>query len=134
MANGTDRLDRIEAILADVAESQRRTQQAQEVNTGAIAGLRRSVQEVNTSIGETNQQLRESIADIVELLTTLAEQQGQRHDEADQRFNNLLEDARADRQRSEERADANEREHQAFRESFQSLLAEIRAIWQRLAG
>lgn len=127
MTNGTDRIDRIEAILAEIAESQRRTQQQQEVNTGAISGLRRSVQEVNTSVRLTNEQLNASIADTVAMIGSLAEQQEQRHNETDQRFNNLLADSRSDRQN-------NEREHQAFRESFQSLLGEIRAIWERLAG
>ena len=48
-------------------------------------------------------------------------------DDARQSIQNLLEDARADRQ-------ANEKEHQAFREIVRSLLAEIARIWQRLAN
>jgi maltose O-acetyltransferase len=113
MTNGTDRLDRIESILANLAERQDRFQ---------------------TQMEESDRNLRESISDVVSLIGNLAEQDDQRaeefrqrHEEHDQRFNNLLADSRADRQ-------TNEREHQAFRESFQSLLAEIRAIWQRLAG
>lgn len=46
-------------------------------------------------------------------------------EERDQRFTNLLEDAREDRK-------ANEREHDAFRENIQVLLAEIARVWQRL--
>lgn len=117
MTNGTDRLDRIEAILVSVAERQDRFQTQME----------ESDRRLRESIAATNEQLSTSITDTVAMIGTLAEQQEQRHNETDQRFNNLLADSRADRQR-------NEQEHQAFRETFQTLLGEIRAIWQRLAG
>ena len=73
---------------------------------------------------------------------------GQQQQETDQRFNNLLEEARADRQEARadrqridealSRADRdralNESEHRAFRETFQTMLAEIARLWQRVAG
>ena len=54
--------------------------------------------------------------------------------EADQRFNNLLEEARADRQRADRDRALNESEHRAFRETFQTMLAQIAQLWQRVAG
>lgn len=109
----TDRLGRIEALV--------------EANATAIAAMREQQQQADDN-------LRESINDVVSLIGNLAEQDDQRaeqfrlrHEEHEQRFNNLLADSRADRQR-------NDQEHQAFRETFQALLSEIRAIWQRLAG
>lgn len=120
MTNGTDRLDRIEALV--------------EANATAIAAMRQQQQEADDN-------LRESINDVVSLIGNLAEQDDQRaaeyrqrHEEHDQRFNNLLGEAREDRKKAEQARQTNEREHQAFRESFQSLLAEIARIWQRLAG
>ncbi|MGD1930821.1 MAG: hypothetical protein ACFB12_18115 [Leptolyngbyaceae cyanobacterium] len=58
----------------------------------------------------------------------------QQQQETDQRFNNLLEDARADRQQAERDRALTESEHRAFRETFQTLLAEVARIWQRLAS
>ena len=67
------------------------------------------------------------------------EEQAAQRTESDQRFNNMLEDARADRQRMAEQAKAmadqaaaNETEHRAIRENIQALLAEIARIWLRL--
>ena len=81
-------------------------------------------------MAENDLRLRESISDVVSMISSLAEQQAelrQQQTEADQRFENLLNDARTDRQ-------LNEQEHRAFRETFQTLLAEIARIWGRLAG
>jgi chromosome segregation ATPase len=144
----TDRLERIESILAAVTESQQRTQQQQEMNMVEIAAMREQQQEADqslrNSIAATNEQLGTSIAETVGMISDLAEQQQatdqrfealrQQQAETDQRFTNLFEDAREDRKQAAQARADNEREHQAFRESFQSLLAEIRAIWQRLAG
>jgi hypothetical protein len=121
MTNGTSRLDRIEAILASVTESQQRTQQQQEVNTAAIAELRASNRELNTSIAATNEQLSESISETVEMIGALAADQT----ETDQRFNNLLEDSRADRQKADQR-------HAAMIERFDVLLEEGRADRQQM--
>ncbi|HEY9736969.1 MAG TPA: hypothetical protein V6D06_11820 [Trichocoleus sp.] len=112
---GTDRLDRVEALLAQIAESQARTQQnVEELSVGlretrAIADSNaRAVQawesrieegiadaeEVSTSMAaSTNEQLSSSITDTVAMISDLGRQQA----ETDQRFNILLEEARADR-------------------------------------
>ena len=159
----TERLDRIEATLAAITESQQRTQQQQEANAAAIAVLgqrqdrfqqqmeesdrllRESIEESDRqfresmeesdrqfreSMEESDRLLRDSINDVVSMIGSLAEQQAelrQQQTESAQRFENLLNDARADRS-------LNEQEHRAFRETFQTLLAEIARIWQRLAG
>ena len=67
------------------------------------------------------------------------------HEEHNQRFETLLEEARADRlawrqsldeQLAEMRRDreSNDTEHRAFTQNIQILLAEISRIWQRLAS
>lgn len=112
----TERLDRIEEILAAVAVQQ-------QANTAEIATLAQQQ-------SEAQQDLRESISDVVAMIGDLAqhsEVSRQRHEETDQRFNNLLNDARADRQ-------LNQDEHRAFRETFQTLLAQISRLWQRVTG
>jgi hypothetical protein len=121
MTYSSDRLDRIEAILAQTAQQQQR-------NTAAIAELREQQQiatlerrELAQQQALSQQELRESIADTVSMIADLAAQQ----QETDTRFGNLLDDARADRQR-------NEAEHSAFREIVRSMLAEISRVWQRL--
>lgn len=53
------------------------------------------------------------------------QQQSEQQSEWNLRIETLLQDARADRQ-------VNEQEHRAFRETFQTLLAEIARIWQQL--
>ncbi|NER80359.1 MAG: hypothetical protein F6K42_12420 [Leptolyngbya sp. SIO1D8] len=137
----TEQFDRIEAVLASVTESQQRTQQQQEANAAAISTLgqrqdrfqqqmEESDHRLRESIVESDRSLRESINDVVLIIGTLAEQQAefrQQKAESNQRFENLLNHARADRA-------LNEQEHRAFRETFQTLLAEISRIWQRLAG
>lgn len=135
MTQSSDRLDRIEALVEANATAittmrQRQEEADQSLRESISAAnqeLRESIsaanQELRESISATNEQLNASIVETVAMIGGLAEQQ----EETDQRFNNLLADSRADRQN-------NEREHQAFRESFQTLLAEIARIWQRLAG
>ena len=51
---------------------------------------------------------------------------GRQQQETDQRFEVFLQESRADRV-------LNESEHRAFRETFQTLLAEISRIWQRVS-
>jgi chromosome segregation ATPase len=166
MTQSTDRLDRIEALLATVAESnaastQRldrievgldRTEKIVESNARAIEawssriedGMAEAEEISSAMAANTNRRMEEAITDTVRMMANL----GQQQQETDQRFNNLLEEARADRQ--EARADRqridealakadrdralNESEHRAFRETFQTLLAEIARLWQRVAG
>jgi chromosome segregation ATPase len=159
MTQSTDRLDRIEALLATVAESnaastQRldrievgldRTEKIVESNARAIEawssrledGMAEAEEISSAMAANTNRRMEEAITDTVQMIANL----GQQQQETDQRFNNLLEEARADRQRIDEvlaKADRdralNESEHRAFRETFQTLLAEVARLWQRVAG
>jgi hypothetical protein len=105
----TDRLDRIEAILATVAESQARTEanlarteKIVESNARAIetwGGRISEVEEANNSVAtSTNRRMEEAIADTVQMIAEMGRQQ----QETDQRFEVFLAEARADRQRSEQ--------------------------------
>jgi uncharacterized phage infection (PIP) family protein YhgE len=174
MSYSSDRLDRIEALLATVAESQARTQQIVEQNAAGLRETRQisdsnakaieawssrieegiaEAEEVSTAMSaNTNRRMEDAIADTVQLMGNLAnqhEQDRQRfdqlHAEQSQRFNNLLEDARADRMESRQRfneqlaamqqdREANTAEHRAFTQNIQVLLAEIARLWQRVAG
>ena len=159
MTYGSDRLDRIEALLATVAESQARTQIIVEQNA---AGLRETraitdsnaraieawssrieegiaeAEEVSSSMAaNTNRRMEAAITDTVQMIADMGRQQ----QETDQRFNTLLEEARADRaemraarEQWQLEAQANTTEHRAFTQNIQILLAEIARLWQRLAG
>ena len=173
MTQSTDRLDRIEALLATVAESNAasatrmdrleanlarteqvaarteanlaRTEKIVESNARAIEAWGSRIEEVQVETEEATSSTRANLAVRIE---DNAHNQGidrvrfdALHEEHTQRFNNLLEEARADRQRIDEalaRADRdralNESEHRAFRETFQTMLAEIARLWQRVAG
>ncbi len=138
------RLDRLEALaetvlLAIQQQSGQITQQGGQIAEHSTQITRQSAQIAEESIQIAA--LRSGISEVVAMLSEQAEQQDIRHTEAEQRFENLLQDARADRQRIDEalaRGDRdralNESEHRAFRETFQTLLAEVARIWQRLAG
>lgn len=104
-------------------------------------------------------ELRTAISNTMALISKLAE----KHEQSHQRFNLLVEESRADRRRADERFNQvmeafqaerqrsdeqfnqmveemrgdrqrNDSAHEAFTEAFQSMLAEIARIWQRLAG
>ena len=144
MTTSSDELAEIRTIL-------KQTAQQQQQNTVALSELRRSIAQTQLvtesnarSIAAMQSQIDESFAlheRVVQMALEdqqqwreqrrhLIERYGQMTDEQDdarQSIQNLLEDARADRQ-------ANEKEHQAFREIVRSLLAEIARIWQRLAN
>ena len=166
MTQSTDRLDRIEALLATVAESQARTEanlsRTEQLVAQNAAGLRETraiadsnaraiearssrieegiaeAEEVSSSMSaNTNTRMEDAIADTVQMIANLGQQQQEamhRHQEADQRFEVFLAEARADRQRADRDRALNESEHRAFRETFQTLLAEVARIWQRLAS
>lgn len=171
-----DEFAKIQAILANIAQSQERTQAQQAQNTVAIAELRQSqsenlvaIAELRKGLSETRQicdrntrnlevmqsridgsfDLHERMMQIAledrqqwrEQRQGLIERYGEISDEQDdtrQSIQNLLEDARADRQafQAQQLAArvANEQEHQAFREIVRSMLTEIAQIWQRLAS
>ena len=157
-----------EAVMEELAAIRsilNQTAQQQAENTAAIGELRqltqsnaRSLEAMQSRIDgsfdlhermmqialEDRQQWREQRQRLSELYGQIADEQ----EDTRQSIQNLLEDARADRNEARlerERLDAdqqrweqsfaeNRREHQAFRESFQVLLTEIARIWQRLAG
>jgi RNA polymerase-interacting CarD/CdnL/TRCF family regulator len=109
MTDSGDRLDRIEALVQANAEAISRLQAQQ---------------------SETDQLIRASITDVMEIVGDLARQQ----QETDQRFNTLLADARADRIRETANAQDNRREHREFRAFMRETLNQLQQIWQRLAG
>jgi hypothetical protein len=181
MTDSTARLDRIETLLATVAESQARTQIIVEQNA---AGLRetRAITDSNARAIEawgariedvqvdTEEATSSTRADLAVRIEDNAHNQGidrvrfdQLHDEHSQRFETLLEEARADRaemraemraareqwqleaqvnttehqewrQRFDEQLASNTTEHRAFTQNSQVLLAEIARLWQRMAG
>ncbi|MBE7383862.1 MAG: hypothetical protein F6J95_020905 [Leptolyngbya sp. SIO1E4] len=124
-----------------MAEQQQRTQVQVDNNARAIEAATESISTLGNDIREgfsqTRAELQASTADVVSMINDLAEQQN----DTDQRFQVLLEEARADRSRMDQhitqaRQDGlrNTREHRAFTQTMQSMLAEIARIWQRLAG
>ena len=156
MTYSSDRLDRIEAILAEnarqlaessAASTQRldrieaglsRTEKIVESNARAIEAWGSRIEEVQVETEEATSSTRANLAVRID---DNAHNQGidrvrfdQMHEEHTQRFNTLLEEARADRQRADRDRALNESEHRAFRETFQTMLAEIARLWQRVAG
>lgn len=155
MANSSSpesRLDRLEALAeTTLLAIQQESQQ--------IAELRNTVTRQGEDIRQQNSGLRDGISDVVAMISDLAEQQAQtdfriealrqQQQETDQRFNNVLADARADRQRAEEsiqaftqqaeadrqRAEQNDarrdEEHQAFVESMQAFRQQAEADRQQ---
>lgn len=158
MTQSKDRLDRVEELLATLAQrnieaDQRlsrieagleRTWQVCESNARAIEAWSSRIEdgvaeaeEVGTSMAaNTNQRMEEAIADTVQMIADLGRQQ----QETDQRFEVFLAEARADRaemraarEQWQLEAQANATEHRAFTQNIQVLLAEIARLWQRVA-
>ncbi|MGG6242652.1 hypothetical protein ACQ4N7_28930 [Nodosilinea sp. AN01ver1] len=179
ISNGEpSRLERIEALLErsiiqhnqemteiraglretrNIADSNARSVQAWE--TRIEDGITEAEEVSSSMAANTNRRMEDAITDTVQLVGTLAnqfDQDRQRfdqlHQEHGQRFNNLLQESRADRQEWRQKFDEqmaeskaareqaerervlNENEHRAFRETFQTLLGQISRIWDRLAG
>ena len=152
----TDRLDRMEALLASTIEGLARTEtliaetwQITDSNARAIEAWSSRIEdgiaeaeEVSSSMAaNTNRRMEEAITDTVTMISDLSRQQ----QETDQRFEVWLQDSRADRQRAEQRdrewqerfdqaMQANATEHRVFTQNTQMLLAEIARLWQRVAG
>lgn len=145
MTQSSDRLDRMEALLATTIEglarteaNLARTEKITESNARAIEAWGSRIEEVQIETEEATSSTRANLAVRIE---DNAHNQGidrvrfdQLHEEHTQRFNTLLEEARADRQRADRDRALNESEHRAFRETFQTMLAEIARLWQRVAG
>lgn len=136
MTQSSDRLDRIEAILANVAERQQAAERWHEFFQIDLEAMRQRQEQADVN-------LRESISDTVTMIVDLAEQQQetdqridvlrQQQTETDQRFNTFLEDARADRQRADEREERTRQRLDALRQQqveadqrFNILLEEAR--------
>jgi hypothetical protein len=177
MTYSSDRLNRVEALLASTIEGLARTEsliaetrQITDSNARAIEawggrieeGIAEAEEVSSAMAANTNRRMEDAIADTVQMIADMGRQQQetdqrfevflaearadrqrseQLNAEHSQRFETFLQDARADRQRIDEalaRADRdralNESEHRAFRETFQTLLAEIARLWQRVAG
>lgn len=148
----TDRLDRIEAILARLAEShaaadqrlsrvetlQTLTQQQINSNARAIAAWENRFTEIEEDTQEATSSTRQDLAERINTLVSVMDglvrerradrvEDRQRWEENNLRFTNMLEEARADRQMMD-------RFMQASTENIQTLFAEVSRIWQRLAG
>lgn len=163
MTHSTDRLDRVEAILAEnarqMAESQaastqrldrieaglERTWQVCESNARAVEawggrmeeGIAEAEEVSSSMAANTNRRMEEAITDTVQMMANLGRQQ----QDTDQRFEIYLAEARADRaemraarEQWQLEAQANATEHRAFTQNIQVLLAEIARLWQRVAG
>ena len=145
MTQNSDRLDRIEALLAENAQQLvetrqlvEGTRQITESNARAIEAWGSRIEEgiaeaeeVSSSMAaNTNRRMEEAIADTVGMIANLGRQQ----QETDQRFEVFLAEARADRAEMRAAREANSTEHRAFTQNIQVLLAEIARLWQRVAG
>ncbi|MEL6401113.1 MAG: hypothetical protein AAFR26_18890 [Cyanobacteria bacterium J06626_4] len=123
--------------IEESVEQSRRTDSKLDRLSDIVLGNRQDINQLTHAISANRQdidaaeqQLRAAINDTVAMIADLAQQQ----QATDERFNIFLEESRADLQRSDERAAANETEHRAFQQITQTLLAKISRIWQQLAG
>jgi hypothetical protein len=105
----TNRLDRIEAILEQ-------TVSIQQSNSRAISAL-------SNQIAEMGQKLEASLENFTTTVNEALAAQDQRQTETSRQIQALIDNQQV-----------NQREHTAFVQSFQAILAEIRALWERLAG
>jgi exonuclease VII large subunit len=151
-----DRLDRIEALLATVAESNaassqrmdrieaglERTWQICQSNARSVAAwenrIEESIAETEEIATQTRQDLSERIDSQSERIDRTEQQveddwtrSDQRHEEHTRRFNTLLEEARADRIEWRRRFDEQQKE---ANKRFGEVLSQIQQIWQRLAS
>jgi hypothetical protein len=145
MTQSSDRLAQIEAILAENARQLvetrqlvESTRQISDSNARAIEAWGSRIEEVQVDTEEATSSTR---ADLAVRIEDNAHNQGidrvrfdQLHEEHTQRFNTLLEEARADRAEMRAAREANTTEHRAFTQNIQTLLAEIARLWQRVAA
>ncbi|MBE9160676.1 hypothetical protein IQ265_28205 [Nodosilinea sp. LEGE 06152] len=178
MTQSSDRLDRIEALLersivqhnqemAELRAGLRETRSIADSNARSIQAWETRIEdgiaeaeEVSSSMSaNTNTRMEQAIADTVQMIADLGQQQQeatqraeQHKAEADQRFEVFLAEGRADRaemraareaneaehrewqKRFDQAMQANSTEHRAFTQNIQTLLAEIARLWQRVAG
>jgi len=150
------RLDRIEMLLGNLAERQEisqlestarfeRIEQLNENTARLIESNARAIaahsEELRTSLASHREELRANIADVVSMIEGVAVQR-QAEQAAGDRENStqievLLGESRENirqHQAFREEGAVFRGELAAFRERFDRMLGEIRAIWQRLAG
>lgn len=154
----SERLDRIEALLERTGELVASNARSIESWSSRIEEGLAETEEIAT---QTRQDLSERIDSLVGVLSELLAGQRERielleerQNETDQRFNTLLEDARADRQRADARFRTLQEEAQADRqradqqhtdlleilnsanqatsETFQTMFLEITRLWMRV--
>ncbi|NET31373.1 MAG: hypothetical protein F6K19_05145 [Cyanothece sp. SIO1E1] len=144
------------AETRNIAESNARSIQA---NSSTGADNQRAIASLATEVRQT---FRDQAEDVVSMISDLAGQQAFLTEQqsrlnqvttdsfeaikedfqqvatnqktTDQQIQVLVEEGRADRLKASEQRQANETEHQAFRENIQRLLLDIQRIWQQLNG
>ncbi|MEM6433292.1 MAG: hypothetical protein AAF773_05455 [Cyanobacteria bacterium P01_D01_bin.115] len=120
--DSSDRLDRIEMVLERITErmeristsvQDERIQRAEDYNE-----LRNAITTTNQAVETTNRRIDAFITE-----NRANWERYERHKaENDLRFNNLLADARADRDEMRRQREANQRDHDEFRAAIRSLL------------
>lgn len=121
-----NRLDRIEALLEQVAASQQATQQIVESNA-------RSIQALGDRNEETRKIAESAAKSVVALGQTVMDDRAEREEiESQLRLN--ISSTNSSIQALVTEARENRRQHIDFRERFDRLLAEIQEIWRRIAG
>lgn len=108
----TDRLDRIEAVLERLAAQQAATQAQIESNARAIEA---NSNEIAEGFAQMRRDLQANIEEVTTTIVSTIQDTDRQMRETDERFNILLAEARADRQKSEQA-------HQAFQDVIQRLL------------
>ena len=120
--HSSDRLDRIEMVLERITDrmewiaasvQDERIQRAEDYNE-----LRNAITTTNQAVETTNRRIDAFITE-----NRANWERYERHKaENDLRFNNLLADARADRDEMRRQREANQRDHDEFRAAIRSLL------------
>ena len=118
----TDRLDQVSDRLDQVTQSGQRTDVRLERIATAVQDERiqraEDYNELRNAIALTNQRLNAFITEN----RSNWERYEQQKAENDSRFNNLLADARADREEMRRQREANQRDHEEFRAAIRGLL------------
>ncbi|NEP16873.1 MAG: hypothetical protein F6J97_08195 [Leptolyngbya sp. SIO4C1] len=140
--------DELRQLVASNARAIAAMQPKIDANAEAIAELRQATAstsqavstlgaEIAAGFDRSRADLDATTADVISMIGSI----GEEISETSRQVQVLIEEGRADRitaQRQREQAEAdrqaNDREHSAFREQFQVLLAEISRIWQRLSA
>ncbi len=112
--------EELRGLIARVAALTESNARAIEANAAALA-------ETRAAISETNQQLQNLGTDLMRGTHQVATEGDVRHAETQQRIQTLLEEAREDRRQFT-------RWLEGVQETVQTLILEIRRIWERLGA